>query len=52
MFKRIIFEDWHSWVPILSFVLTFAAFLVFFVRALLMKSDKAETMARLPLDDD
>ena len=52
MFKRILYENWHSLVPLIAFVLTFAVFIIAFVRALLMKKDQVTHMATLPLDLD
>ena len=52
MFKRILYENWHSLVPLIAFVLTFAVFIVAFVRTLLMKKDQVKHMATLPLDLD
>ena len=52
MFKRVIFEDWHYLVPIISFALTFLAFVVFVVRAIIMKPDRAALLSQLPLQED
>ena len=52
MFKRIIYEEWQSWVPIVAFVLTAIVFVVLSVRAILMGKDRARKMANKPLEDD
>jgi hypothetical protein len=52
MFKRINYEEWQAMAPIIAFLLTFAVFLFQVVRALCIKSDQSEHLARLPLDDD
>ena len=51
MFHRVLYENWHNLVPIVAFILTFAVFLVAFIRALLMRKDTVAAMALLPLDD-
>jgi cytochrome c oxidase cbb3-type subunit IV len=51
MFRRVVLEDWHLWVPYISFGITFAVFVIVVLRALLMRRDKADHMARLPLED-
>ena len=52
MFKRLIYEEWHEWVPIAAFLLTALAFLILVGRALIMKREKAERLAGLPLQGD
>ena len=37
MFKRIIYDDWTSIIPLISFWLTFSVFLAITIRALFMK---------------
>ena len=51
MFKRLIYEDWLSLIPIVSFVLTFGVFVFFFVRALRLGKKEADRMAHLPLSN-
>lgn len=51
MFKRVLYEQWTDIVPIVAFVLTFTVFLVFTIRAFLMKKDRADAMAHLPISD-
>jgi heme/copper-type cytochrome/quinol oxidase subunit 1 len=50
MFKRLVYEEWHQVLPVLSFILTFIVFAVLFVRALLMRRDRAQHLALLPLE--
>lgn len=52
MFKRVIYEDWQTLVPIIAFVLTFSVFLIQVLRALLIKRPQAERLASLPLADE
>lgn len=52
MFKRIIYEDWASYIPIISFWFTFSVFLAISLRAIFMKKDKVRYMGHLPLEDD
>jgi hypothetical protein len=51
MFKRILVEEWATWVPIISFVLIAAVFIAVTIRALRIKKDERERLAALPLDD-
>tara|TARA_R110002111_G_scaffold62967_1_gene104152 strand:+ start:131 stop:316 length:186 start_codon:yes stop_codon:yes gene_type:complete len=51
MFKRIIYDDWASIIPIISFCLTFGVFLVIVARALLLRKSTVHHMENLPLDD-
>ena len=52
MFKRITYEEWHSAAPIIAFILTFAVFVFFIVRALRLQREDAGRMAALPLEFD
>jgi hypothetical protein len=51
MFRRIIHEHWHDLVPVIAFILTFAVFIVAFIRALLARKEMVAHMAALPLDE-
>lgn len=51
MFRRVITESWHDWAPYAGFAITFIVFMLAFIRTLLMRKDRAEQAARLPLDD-
>ena len=52
MFKRIIYEDWASYIPIISFWFTFSVFVAISLRAIFMKKDTVRHMGHLPLEDD
>jgi len=52
MFKRVLYEDWQQIIPIIAFILTFAVFIVFVIRAIRMRKDDAGHMASLPLEND
>lgn len=52
MFKRIIYDDWTTIVPIISFVFTFGVFLAICLRAFFLKKDKVKHMKNLPLEDE
>lgn len=49
---KVTFEDWHVWVQTTAFILIATFFVVFTIRALLMKRDKADRMASMPLRQD
>lgn len=51
MFRSVIYEAWLNWVPCLAFAVTAGVFLTFALRALNLRRERAEEMARLPLDD-
>ena len=51
MFKRVLYEDWASIVPVISFCLIFAVFVVATIRALRMARGQREHLASLPLED-
>lgn len=52
MFKRIIYDDWTTLVPLISFWFTFGVFLAISLRAFLLKKDTVEHMEHLPLEED
>ena len=52
MFKRIIYDDWTSIIPLISFWLTFSVFLAISVRAIFLKKKTISHMENLPLEDD
>jgi hypothetical protein len=51
MFKRIIYDDWTTLVPLISFWFTFGVFLAICLRALLLKRETVRHISRLPLED-
>jgi len=50
MYKRIIYENWHVIVPIISFATTVLVFGIMTLRGMRLRKDKAEHMSRLPLE--
>lgn len=52
MFKRIIYDDWTTLVPLISFWFTFGVFLTISLRAFLLKKDTVQHMEQLPLEED
>lgn len=50
MFRNVIYEAWLNWVPYVSFGITGLVFLTFITRAIFLKKERSEQMARLPLD--
>ncbi|MES2660374.1 MAG: hypothetical protein V4689_17250 [Verrucomicrobiota bacterium] len=51
MFKRILVEDWATWVPIISFILIAGVFIVVTVRALRISPTERKHLESLPLED-
>jgi intracellular septation protein A len=51
MYKRVIYENWADWVPYVAFGITALVFFSFVIRAITLRKDRADEMARLPLDD-
>ena len=52
MFKRVILEEWHNLLPPIAFGFAFVIFMILSIRAIFMKPEKADRMARLPLEED
>ncbi len=52
MFRNVIYEAWLNWVPYVSFGITGAVFLLFVFRAMGLQKERADELARLPLDDE
>lgn len=52
MCNRVIYENWADWVPFVAFGVTAAVFISFVVRAITLRREPAERLARLPLDKD
>lgn len=51
MYRRVLYENWHSIVPMVAFAVTFTIFTLACIRSVLMRKDKADEMAAKPLDD-
>jgi hypothetical protein len=52
MFKRVIYDNWSLIVPVAAFAFTSTIYFVMVIRALLMKRDRSEKMAFLPLEEE
>lgn len=52
MFKRVIYDNWSLIIALGAFALTATVYGVMVIRAMLMKPERREQMAALPLDDD
>ena len=52
MFKRIIYDEWTTIVPLISFWFTFSVFLAITLRAYLLRRKTVEHLEHLPLQDD
>jgi len=50
MYKRIIYENWHVIVPIISFITTVTVFSIMTLRGMLLRQEKAQRMSQLPLE--
>jgi hypothetical protein len=51
MFKRILVEDWATYIPIISFVLIAGVFIAVTIRALRIDKRERTRLASLPLED-
>ena len=51
MFKRVIYDNWSLIIAVGAFACTALIYMVMVVRALLMKRDRSDHMAGLPLED-
>lgn len=51
MFKRVIYDNWSLIVPVVAFAFTSTIYFVMVIRAMLMKPDRRDQMASLPLED-
>lgn len=52
MFRRVILESWHEFVPYVCFGLIAGVFIIVVVRALLMTKSDVQHLASMPLRDD
>jgi hypothetical protein len=48
---KVAFEEWHVWVQTIAFIIIFSAFCVFSIKAFLMKKEREQELASMPLDD-
>ncbi|GAA5482823.1 hypothetical protein [Haloferula sargassicola] len=51
MFKRIIYDDWMTIVPVIAFGIMFTVFIVSTIRALRIRPTERERLSSLPLDE-
>ncbi len=52
MFKRILVEDWAQIIPVISFFIFAAVFLVVTIRAIRLRKPERERLASLPLENE
>ena len=52
MLQRIIYENWASIVPIISFTVTAGIFLLVSIRALTLPKTRREALARIPFEEN
>jgi hypothetical protein len=50
-FKRVMFEDWSLWIPMVSFGIFFMVFILVSVRAIRTNKTETDRMASLPLEE-
>ncbi len=50
-FKRVMFEDWSLWIPMVSFGIFFMVFILISVRAVLINKTETDRLASLPLEE-
>ena len=50
-FKRVMFEDWSLWIPMVSFGIFFIVFILISVRAIRIDKTETERLASLPLEE-
>jgi len=51
MFKRVIYDNWSLIIALGAFALTATVYGVMVIRAMLLKPERRDQMAALPLDD-
>ena len=51
MYKRVIYDNWSLIIPVACFAFTIVFYGVMVLRALLLRREKQEEMAALPLND-
>lgn len=52
MFKRIIYDEWTTLIPLISFWFTFGVFMIITVRALFLRKETISRLEQLPLEDE
>ncbi len=51
MFRRVILESWHDYIPYIGFALIAGVFVIIVVYALLMPKSRVRHLASMPLRD-
>lgn len=51
MFRRVILESWHDYVPYICFALIGGAFIMILIRVFTMKQEDVNRISHLPLND-
>ncbi|MEC5125771.1 hypothetical protein VSU19_03350 [Verrucomicrobiales bacterium BCK34] len=52
MFRRVILESWHDYVPYVCFALIGGAFIMILIRAFTMSKDDVDRISHIPLEDN
>ena len=52
MYKRVIYESWTDWIPLIVTCLLVAVFLVVAISAMCASRKQMDKMAALPLEDN
>ena len=52
MFRRVVLESWHDYVPYICFALVGGAFIMILIRVFTMKKEDVERIAHIPLEDN
>ena len=52
MFRRVILESWHDYVPYICFALIGGAFIMILIRVFTMNKEEVSRVSHLPLNDN
>ncbi len=52
MFRRVVLESWHDYVPYICFALIGGAFILILIRVFTMKKEDVDRISHIPLEDD
>ncbi|MDF1737650.1 MAG: hypothetical protein P1U86_00720 [Verrucomicrobiales bacterium] len=52
MFRRVILESWHDYVPYVCFALIGGAFIMILIRVFTMSKDDVDRISHIPLEDN
>ena len=50
MYKRVLYEHWHVWLPLIAFGVASFVYLLMAFRGATLKKDQANHLAQLPFD--